>query len=492
MPPFLPLIRRHSAALWSHRWKAIALAWLICIVGWAAVSVLPNQYQASGRIYADADAVLGTVLRGLALDSSPASEVEVLQRTLLSKPNLEVVVEETGLAARAPTPAAREALIDRLGREIRITNYTRNLFSVTYRDPDPQVAFDVVQATMRIFLESATGSDRRQFDGAREFLLQQIAHYEVRLREAERRRAEFQARYIDLLPSANGGLSRLESSRAVLWRLRGELEDARLRRNLTQQQLEAAAPTLDPAVADGRLAEAERNLRELRLRYTEQHPAVIAARNQLAEARREGRNREAVGARPNPVHEQLRARIVDADVQLASMERQVREAETDVERLEGLARNEPEVLAQFTNLDRDYTVLRRNYEELLARRESIQIADAARSDSDRVKLEVVDPPALPTVPAGPKRALLYTAVLIVGIGAGGALAFLLMQFDGLFYTVPDLRRIGLPVLGGISATGTLVRRNVWARATFAMACLLLLVGFGAVVAGPQLLATALA
>src|SRR5947209_1757158 len=77
-----------------------------------------------------------------------------------------------------------------------------------------------------------------------------------------------------------------------------------------------------------------------------------------------------------------------------------------------MARNAPEVQAQFANLDRDYNIIRRNYEELLARRESVNIAEAARTGSDRVTLEVVDPPTMPTVPTSPKRLLLAVGVLV--------------------------------------------------------------------------------
>ena len=87
----------------------------------------------------------------------------------------------------------------------------------------------------------------------------------------------------------------------------------------------------------------------------------------------------------------------------------------------------------------------------------LNIADAARTSSDRVTLEVVDPPTLPQTPAGPNRLLLSAGVLLAALGAGGALLFLLVQLDGSFYTLKELRRLGLPVLGGFSATAPRVR-----------------------------------
>jgi polysaccharide chain length determinant protein (PEP-CTERM system associated) len=386
-------------------------------------------------------------------------------------------------------------MVQRLTRDIRITPQTRNLFTIEYRDRDPKVARDVVQAALNLFMEAATATDRQQMESARAFIAQQLASYEVQLRQAERRRAEFQARYIDILPSeALGGASRLEAARARLTDIKGELQDAGMRRDLLRKQLEAAPPRLtEPSVTtsggggSSDLAAAERNLRELRLRFTEQHPDVAAARAALAAARSGGgggggtRVVTSGAARANPLYEQLRVRLVDVEAQIASLQRQERDGKSEVERLDAVARSEPEVQAQFMNLDRDYTVLRRNYEELLARRESLQIAGAARTSSDRVRLEVVDPPSMPIRAASPNRPLLFTGVLVAGLGAGVLVALLLVQLDQSFYTAQDLRRLGLPVLGGISATER--PRRSRAAFGFALGVVALLGVFGALLAG---------
>ncbi|WP_431282810.1 XrtA system polysaccharide chain length determinant [Humitalea sp. 24SJ18S-53] len=487
------LVRRYGSAGWRQRWKALLAAWVVCVIGWIGIQLIPNKYESSARIYADADAILATLLRGIAVESSPAGQVEVLQRTLLSRPNLEKVIDRTDLEQRVSTPAERDLLVTRLTRDIRITPQTRNLFTIDYRDTHPRVARDVVQTMLTLFMEAAVATDRQQMASARTFIGQQIATYEVQLRQAERRRAEFQARYVDLLPSdALGGNSRLEQARTRLAQVQGELQDARMRRDLTQQQIDVASAQPAPEVGGGgggdpRLADAERALRDLRLRYTDQHPEVVAARAAIARMRTSGPGpapRAASApraARQNPELEQLRVRLVDVLAQISSLERQDRDARAEITRLDAVARSEPEVQAQFLNLDRDYTVLRRNYEELLARRESIQIAGAARTNSDRVKLEVIDPATIPSAPVAPNRPLLAAGVLVAGIGAGFAVALLLVRLDRTFYSVHDLRALGLPVLGAVSAPKSPPR--VAQGFGFAGGVAMLFVGFGAVLAG---------
>lgn len=490
------LIRRYLAAGWRHRWKALLLAWFVCGAGWIAVYKLPDIYQANARIYADVDAILGSVLRGVAVDGAPERQVETLQRTLLSRPNLERVIARTDLDLRVSTAAEREALIERLGREIRISPQTRSLFRIEYRDHDPRVAHAVVQTVINLFIEAATSQDRQQMQTARQFIATQLASYEAQLRAVEQKRAEFRARYIDLLPSENfGGASKLDQARGQLTTLRGKLEDERRKRGLLQEQLDATPATLAAAGGGGgdpRLIAAERQLRDLLLRFTDQHPEVVATRALIRELRAQGaRSSEGgaprTGGAPNPLHEQLKLRLLDADSAIASLERQIRDVEAEVERLETLLRTAPQLQAEYVNLNRDYDVLRRNYEELLARRESLQIAGAARTDADRVRLEVVEPPTVPITPVGPNRLLFATGVLLAGLGAGGMLVLLLVQLDRGFYTVHDLRKLGLPVLGAISSAQPV--RRLGGAVAFAAGIALLLAAYGAVLAGgPALMA----
>ena len=497
------LVVRYGAAAWTRRWAALAVAWIICLGGWVVVSTIPNQYQSSARIYVDADAVLTPLLRGLALDSSTSNDVDILQRTLLSRPNLEKLISKTDLDMRAPTVDDRERLIQGLSTSIRIQPQTRSLFTIDYTDPDPKLARDVVQTIITLFVESATGNSRGDMENARQFLQRQITSYEDKLRLAERQRAEFQTKYMDVLPNSAGS-SRLEQAHGQVQTLQGQVIDTTARRDLLRQEMTATPPLLvtesdGVTAAGGRSAaviEAERNLQQLRLRFTDQHPDVIAAKNLLAAVRANPTPDTAPlgsGPRsrsvPNPVYEQLKVRLIDTESELASLRRQVAEATQDTVRLEAIVHNAPGVAADYVNMNRDYDVLRKNYEELLGRRESMRIGAAADSEADKVKLRIIDPPQISEVPVSPKRRLLIAGVLFAGLGGGIAVAFLLIQLDAGFYTVQDLRAIGLPVIGGISLLddGPHRLRN-FGIAAFAASVAFLLVVFGGVALHPLWLA----
>ena len=485
------LIRKQLSAAWRHRWPAVLFTWLVCALGWGMTFMIPNQYESSARLYVDADAVLTPLLRGLAVDSASATQLDTLQRTLLSRPNLEKLISKTDLELSLRGPADRELMVQGLANSIRITPQTRNLFTISYRSESPQLTFDVVRTMLTTFVESKTGTNRTDLENAGKFFQDQIGQYERQLRDAERRRAEFRTKYVELLPG-DGGTSRLEQAQITVRSLQGQLIDALAKRETLSKEL-ASTPQLVVTETEGggvgggsgsRLRDAERQLQELRLRYTDQHPDVITMRNLVSSIRSGGagadepsgaglarapRNRSVT----NPVFEQLKLRLVEHDSFLASLQRQTNDAVKDRDRLDEVARGAPGLQAEFVNLNRDYDVLRKNYEDLLARRESMRISTAAEVDSDKVKIQVIDPPQVPQNPVAPKRTLLLSGVLLAGIAAGVGLALLLVQMDQSFHSVEELRDLGFPVMGGVSMIGSVVpfARRAFSVGAFSLAAL---------------------
>ena len=475
------MLLSYLRAAWRRRWTGVIVAWLVCGVGWVGVYLVPNQYESGARLFVDADAVLTPLLRGIAADSAPTTQLEILQRTLLSRPNMEKLVSKTDLDLTINGPSDRERLLARLAAEIKVVPQTRNLFTITYRDRSPKLAHDVVQTLLTIFIESATGSSRADMENARRFLERQIQSYEQQLRAAEKRRADFRSRYIEVLPNeTNPNVPALEGARIQAAQLEGRLQDALITRDALKQEVDATPPMLvvevgalvgplnNTPMARTRVQEAEEQLRMLLLRATEQHPDVIAQRKIIESLRKLpsalGSPGEGVivgtdtsgsprRTAPNPVYDQLRVKLIESDTLIITLQRQRDEAVRYRDRLEKIQREQPGLIAEYQNMDRDYSVLRKNYEELLSRLQSANIAQAADTQADKVKLQIIDPPETPRLPAAPNRMLLITGVLFIGLIVGTAMTILLGQFDSSFSSVDELRCLGLPVLGGISVLG---------------------------------------
>ena len=239
------MLSQYLRAAWRRRWMGMIVAWLVCGVGWVVVYTIPNQFESGARLFVDADAVLTPLLRGLAADSAPTTQLEILQRTLLSRPNMEKLISKTDLDLTLNSPSDRERLITRLSNDIKVNPQTKNLFTITYRDKSPKLAHDVVQTLLTIFVESATGGSRSDMENARRFLERQIQSYEQQLRGAEKRRADFRGRYIEILPADNNpNVPALEAARNAATALEGKLQDALISRDALKQEVENTPPML--------------------------------------------------------------------------------------------------------------------------------------------------------------------------------------------------------------------------------------------------------
>jgi polysaccharide chain length determinant protein (PEP-CTERM system associated) len=468
----------YARQLWRYKWLSIAVAWLVCVVGWPVVSLIPPKYESSARVYLNADQYLTPLLKGLATDVDPRRQVEFLQRTLLSRPNLEQVIHQSNLDLSPSGKISekdREEKLLQLARDINLTSQGPNLVRITYQNSNPTVARDVVQGLLNVFAESTTGGNRRDMENAKRFLDQQIEAYATQLRAAEQRRAEFREKYLQLLPGVDGAASSLEAGRAVLTKLRLEVEDAHAKRDSIKAELDATPKILtvdstapqvfigdkqQPISARGRLAVARAKLDELSTRFTPAHPDMIALRRQIASLEAEAKKEPEASVDPstggrkvqiaNPVYDKVKLSLVDAEMALASAQRRFQEAQKEQSTLEQKARTMPGVQAQAQDLDRDYAVKKKNFDELLGRREQARLAEAADTTADKIQFRVIDPPQVPVIPAAPNQPILLSGVLVAAIVAGVALPFLLLQFDRSYTSVTALRALGVPVLGSIS------------------------------------------
>ena len=92
------------------------------------------------------------------------------------------------------------------------------------------------------------------------------------------------------------------------------------------------------------------------------------------------------------------------------------------------------------------------YDELLMRKERERMGSVGQ-ERDVASFNIIDPPAAALEPVSPRRMLLLGGVLIMGLGAGGALAILLHQLHPVFHDARTLSEVtGRPVLGTISMT----------------------------------------
>jgi polysaccharide chain length determinant protein (PEP-CTERM system associated) len=460
-----------------YRWHALAFAWVLAVVGWIGVMVLPDNYEARAKVYVDTDSVLKPLLRGLTAENDVMTEVNMMSRALLAQPQMEKVARETDLYLRAKGPKEFERLIDNMRERITIEMLPQapNLYSIRYLDHSRDMAERVVRELLDSFVEDTRLAQGKDTTNAQRFLEEQIRDYEQKLREAEDRLAAFKKENVGKMPGEEGDYyARLQVAMQRMETLRQEARVLQDKRDEAARQLEGEEPTFgimnkmveSASPLAGQLTEHRKQLDKLLLKYTEKHPEVITLKERIA-VLEEQMKTEKTGGIPetktsellainsldqNPAYITLKTAHASAEISLTETRSKLREAEKEVASLRASVNTIPEVEAKLAQLNRDYEVNKTRHAELLKSLETARLSENVEQSRDDVRFRVIEPPVAPLRPVSPNRPLFVAVVLLGAIAAGCGLAFLMHQLNPVFATRQSLRdSLGdMPVLGSVS------------------------------------------
>jgi polysaccharide chain length determinant protein (PEP-CTERM system associated) len=502
---------------WRFRWWAIATAFAVSVVGWCVVFALPDRYEADARVFVDTSTALKPALQGLTTDQNVDAEINYVRQSILEGPELERIARETGVLPASVVDERMQAktLVDFSNRvalmafcagtqqDQRCTAGT--IYAFHYIDGDRDRSLRVVKTLLDTFVDKTLGGKREGSEQAQQFLEAQIKDYEHRLSSAEDRLAAFKKKNVGLMPSDKGEyFTTLQTEVDAAKKAETDLSVALSRRDELARQLHgdsavSAAGASGPVLGDhgltaggdtlSRIQQAQANLDELLLKYTDKHPDVIAARETLAELkkrraveldnlRRGDANAVASsGAGNNPVYQNIQLALNKEDVEIAALRRELAQHQATVADLRQQLNSAPQVEAEFQQLNRDYDVNKAQYTALLESYQKARLGERA-DNAGSVRFEVVLPPYSPVTPIWPNRKTLLAGFWLASLAAGAAVAYGLHLLKPVVSSVLAMNQLTpLPVLGIVSTAfptrHRLTRRRELWRFAVASFCLVL-------------------
>lgn len=460
---------------WRFRWIALGIAWTVCLIGWAVVFVLPDKYEAESIFYVGKTRLDDVLKEG---GSDDGALVDRVRQRMLLTPSLEKVARETDLDLRAATQGQKERLIEGLARSISIdpvnTRSRRktdeSIFRISYRDTDPQMSLKVVDAVLDTFREEVGAGRTGGSDDALEFLESGIADYRAQLQQREKELADFRRENMGLLPGEGRGyFETLQDALAQNRDVQAELNLLINQRDTLLKQLRGQQPIMSGESGSGGLASNneleqrilsfEASIQELLTRFTDKHPDVIAAKDQLEQLRvqRDKQLEELAAAGDsgniasnNPVYQQLQIALNEVNLKITELGGRLATSRTLVADLQAKIDVIPEIEAQLAELTRDYDEISNVYTDMRAKYEQEKLR-RKRLGWDNVTFDTMEPPRVGRNPVSPMRVQLILLITLAGLGAGAGIAFLLQQLKPVFLDANSLRRFTeLPVLGSVS------------------------------------------
>ena len=477
-------------AMWRYRHLGLLGAWLMAAAGAAVIMQLPDRYEASARVFLNTDSILKPLMAGMTVEPNIDQRIAILSRVVISRPNVEKLMSLGGLEAQTKSREEYEHLADELSKSLKISATGRdNMYTLSYRDPEPERAKRMIELFTSLFVESGKGTRTSDTEAAKKFIEEQIGIYEKRLQDAEARLKEFRLRHLGLNPGTGRDyFSSLQEASAQLSQAELQLREAENSRDALRQELAREVAIEQPKGAsegsgvraagdsiveiDARLDALRRNLDVLLQKYTDNHPDVISTRRLLAELeeqRREllaARKKEGVPvlatsvARSPNTYEQLKLALAQAEANVASLRTRVAEYRARHERLTQAATMVPQLDAEYSQLNRDYDVNKKNYESLIARRESAALSGEMQAVPGVGDFRVIDPPRVSSRAVTPNRLVLLPLSLLAALAAGLAVCFTATRMRPTFYDGKTLRAVtGLPMLGTVSMLPDPARRG---------------------------------
>ena len=517
MTPALDHVFDEIRGAWRFRWAALVVALTAAVAGWAIVFALPDRYSADARVFVDTRTALKPALQGLTTDQNVDAQINYVRQSLLEGPQLEKIARDTGVLPDATTdPRARGRILDRFSDRIALTvtnagsqgderSTAGTIYSFHYIDSSRERSLHVVQTLLNTFVEQTLGGKREGSENAQKFLETQIKDYEQRLSAAEDKLAAFKKKNVGLMPSDQGGyFAQLQKEVDAAKKAETDLSIAMSRREELAKQLrsDSVVSTTGSSVISGlrgqggandtlsRIQETQAKLDELRLKYTDRHPDVIATRATLDELKKrrvtelESLRRgdasavASSGAGNNPVYQSMQLELNKVDVEIAALRRELAQHQGSVAELRQRVNSAPQVEAEYQQLNRDYDVNKAQYTALLASYQKARLGERA-DNAGSVRFEVALPPTSPVTPVWPRRTVWLAEIWLAALAVGAGVAYGLHTLRPIVSSARAINELtSFPVLGVVSAAfPRRERREFWRHLlsfSAATSCLLVL------------------
>jgi polysaccharide biosynthesis transport protein len=407
---------------------ALAIMTIVTVVSY----LIPSKYEASSTVFIE-KSVISELLKGLTFTPSAEDKIKVLSYALNSRTLITKVIDELDL--KKGGEAGQEVLIKKLqeNTEIKIKD-KEGLFVIAFRDKNPKVARDYVNALVRRYIDENTSSKREESYGATKFVAEQLSTFKAKLDKSENE--------VNAFKSGSGSIATMDPSLLLkdINDSQQRLDDLRIRRT----QLETSMAGLGKANSiQSNLPALQKRLQELQLQYTDNYPEIQKVKDDI----------RAMGEQVKSGKGTIRQDDSPEYGKLASELRALRQAENNlsgnISRNRSLLHSIPAARATLENLEREKSAQKTLYESMLSREGQSEVSKQMEVQDKSTVFRIVDPAVLPFKPVSPDRVKIILMGILAGIGCGLGVVLLKDQFDRSVKNIDVAKQFGMPLLAVI-------------------------------------------
>ena len=433
------------------------LGWLVV---WSVSWVLPSRYRSGTLILVEQPSMPKDYVTPNVTDDLQ-SRLQSITQQILSRTRLLHIIEELNLYADKRGRVNPDELVERMRKDIEIAlvfddrHLVITSFNIYFSSHDPHLAQQVTSELTNLFISENLELRQQKSEDTTKFLEQQLETARQNLAEQEEKVRVFKDQHLGELPT------QLSSNLQILSGLQSQLQNAEDGLNSARQQnayLQSmvaqsrafqrgtktgdGAPIGLPAL-DQELDRLKAQLADLSSHYTERHPDVRKLKEQIAKTEKMREQTLAAqkaaatttSASGNPPAStpddgdsgdvatiQLQGQLKANQIDIANKEREITSLKAKINDYQGRLNQEPVREQQFADLTRGYEQSKANYDELLKKKNSSQMATSMELLQQGEHFQMIDPPSLPAKPDFPNRLKFCGIGLGIGIALGAMVA----------------------------------------------------------------------
>lgn len=483
--------------------KAIVGIFVTISVAFAVVGLLwPKGYSVHTTILVDQRNIIQPLMQGAAVATEVNDRSRLAREVIFGRKIMDQILHDAGWLANNPAPDEQEKIIQQVVRRTTITNLGQNLIRIEYKDEDPERAYTTAKRFAELFIAESIGAKTAESHAAFEFIDKQVSEYHEKLTKAEESLREFRSDNLDAQPGLEADVSaRLNALQTRIEEATRELRETEIRKTSLEKQLSGEAETAFAVSRESqyrsRIADLQSQLENLRLSYHETYPDIVRLRHQIddlnqaiAAERQRREQAKATGQTVvdetvvnNPMYQQLRRELSQAQVQIDTLTARIQQARQQLQSELERGRRMQGGATALAELTRDYQVNREIYQDLLRRRENARVSMNLDRDNQGLTFKVQEPASLPLQPTGLRVWHFVVGGLILGILTPFGLLYGKLQVDPRLRIATVITEVHkLPLLGTVPqlwspAETAAVRRDTQKLALLTAVTVVLILGF---------------
>jgi polysaccharide chain length determinant protein (PEP-CTERM system associated) len=476
-----------------RKWYIIIPFVLCVIISFGVYKYLPKEYRAKTVILVRAPQVPEGYVRPT-LTEPVTERLNVISQEILSRTRLERIIKEFNLYPEMANRSHMEEIVDMMRAKIGLSVEQESAFSISFEGRDPQTVMTVTNKLASMYIEENLKSRESRVEGTSQFIARELKAVESTLKRKEELVRRYKEKNLGQLPQQLEANLRLHDRlQEQLRTASDDLRAAEDRLVFLQSQIEQATDPVsergrssailsarrsaaqreagieDPLVAQWR--DLKQELENAESKYTGYHPDVADLKKKIAaltlRIKKQDEERERLLRGPGGVGSSV-APSIEADAAAAGLiaeyKEQYRENQSDVRRLKGdivslkeqialyqkRIEDTPKKEQEMVNLNRDYDLLRGQFQSLTDKKYQAQMAENLERKQQGEQFMVLDPARLPEKPFKPNRNGLLAIGALLGFGIGLGLTWFRESMDRSFYEASDVETyLKLPVVATI-------------------------------------------